>query len=230
MLNDYLLEEVDISAVYSRKKTEIHKIDSTLLNEYKHAAYHRSGQIVIAYFSGYECETVDLNKEIETKTSFLNYKKDTYLVNSILEWADNPDKYKSLPANIKIKAHYVAHRIASVIIAGSVASAMFKHNFELVKNKKIAVEINAADFERINDIQLFLASEKNIDIPDFVEKTINYTLDLFHQEVWKSVESLAKKFTKTQYHFVLSRKLIENNLYLSGLMSYIESVKLNEVL
>ncbi len=222
MPNDYLLEEVDISSVYTRKKTEIKKIDSALLSEYKLSAYHKSGQIVIAYLAGYECGEVDLNKEIETMTSFFNYKRETCLVNSILEYAKNPDIYQSLPLKAKAKSGYIAHRLASIIIAGSVASTMFKHNYELVKSKKVAVEIDASDFERINDIQLFLVSEKRIHIPDFIEKTINFILDLFHPEVWKSVESLAKKFIKTQYHFILSQKLIENDLYKSGLISFIE--------
>jgi hypothetical protein len=170
---------------------------------------------------------VDLNKVIKTSTPFLNYKKDTNLVNSIFQWSDNPDKYKSLPSNTKTKSGYIAHRLASIIIAGSVASTIFKYDYESVKSKKVSVEIDASDFEKINDIQLFLASEKLIHIPDFIEKTINFTLDLFHPEVWKSVESLSKKFTKTQYHFMLSQKLIENDLYKSGLMSYIESISLN---
>jgi hypothetical protein len=202
-------------------------MESMLLEKYKISAYHESGHIVIAYLSNYWCDSVDINKQlIENDKSVLNYNCDSCLVNSILDYNNNTGNYFSLPENKKIKSSYIAHRVASILVAGSAASTLYKNGYKTLKMAQVVIEKH--DLKKINDIQSFLAKEKQIDLPDFVEKTIKYTLDLFHPRVWIAIESLAKKIMLTQNHFILSRKLIENDLYKSGLFSYKESISFIE--
>jgi hypothetical protein len=225
MSEEYLLKALNksdsIRKLVCRRRTE-----SLLLERYKVLSYYLSGQIVISYLSGYSCDSVNLNDHgIDHKNLLLNYQADSCVVKGILDYINNPEVYYALPENDKKKSNYIAHRVASIIVGGPVALAIYKNGYEAIK-KKSKVVLEKPDLEIINEIQYFLAKEKQLIIPDFSEKLISYTLDLFHPQVWTAVESLARKLTKTQYQFKLNRKLIENNLYKSGLISYKESIRM----
>jgi hypothetical protein len=202
-------------------------MESTLLEKYRISAYHESGHIIMAYLACFACDRVDITHQwMESDKSQINYGSDSVLIKNILEYIIDPHLYRSLPENKKAKSNYIAHRIASIMIAGSVSQAIYENDYKTIKNSSI--EIEKHDLKKINDILFFLRKEKKFDIPDFIEKTIKYTLDIFQPEVWVSIDSLARTIMLTKNHFILSRKLIENDLYRSGFFAYKDSLSLCE--
>ena len=200
-------------------------MESVIYEKYRFLAYHESGKIAIAYLAGFACDKVDIsNQWLECDKSILNFSSYSLLVESIFNYNNDSSFYQSLPDDKKKESAFIAHRVASIIIAGSVASSIYKNNYNKVD--KSMVKLESMDLKKINEIKYFLEKEKKLNIPNFIDKTVKYTLDLFNADVWISINSLAKTLIRSGYDYKLNRKLIENNLYRSGLFTYKESLRL----
>ena len=189
-------------------------------NNFEKVAYHESGHIVIAYLSGYECDSVELlNHEAGTGKTRMNYGDDLMLFASITNCKTDPDFFNSLDKTQKSQSTGVSHRAATILLGGSAAESAYLNGGKVEGN--MPVEVSGPDLERVDNIHFFLSQIKSDHDPNYIQETLRKVLLIISiPEVWTAIDSLAKTLL-AKPNKKLGKTEIESILQESGYLDYI---------
>ena len=196
---------------------------------FERTAYHESGHIVITYLSGYTCDSVELlTFEPGTGKTTMNYQDDLMLVASITNATTDPDFFNGLTNDVKRQSPGVAHRITSILLAGSASECAYLNGGKV--NGNMEVEISGPDLIRVDNVHFFLSQIKPDHDQNYIQDNLQIVLMMMSiPEVWKAVESLAKALmTKTNKR--LDKAEIESMLTTSGYLNYVSTLCLQQTI
>jgi hypothetical protein len=185
------------------------------------AAYHLSGQAIIAYYHGYECRSMYLGKDASQPSALsIDFKRDEPLVNSLLQFKDNPILYAVCTAEQKIACLDVAPRLLLVLQAGPVAR-------EIRLGGKRAItghtepETHEADQQPLQNVSAFLRQFRAHSPYDPLQDARGDLILMFKiSQIWRAVDALAVACMKNKVRG-LDKASIEKVLIETGYLRFI---------
>ncbi|MDP4245263.1 MAG: hypothetical protein Q8932_05390 [Bacteroidota bacterium] len=185
------------------------------------AAYHLSGQAVIAYYHGYECRSMYLGKDASHPSALsIDFKKDEPLVNSLLQYRDNPVLYAVCTGEQKLACLDVAPRLLLVLQAGPVA-----REIKLSGKRSIATstqpDTGQTEQQPLQNVSAFLTKFKPHSASDPLQDALGDLVLMFKiSQIWQAVEALASACLKNKSRG-LDKASIEKVLVDTGYMRFI---------
>ena len=191
---------------------------------FERTAYHESGHIVVTYFTGYTCDSVELlTSEPGTGKTTMNYQDDLILIASITNAKTNPDIFNALSREVKQGSLGVAHRITSILLAGSAAESTYLNGGKV--NGNMEVEISGPDLVRVENVHYFLSQINQNHDPNYIQDNLHQIMMIMSiPDIWKAVECLSMELIKNK-NKRLKKTEIENILTTSGYFDYIKTVQ-----
>lgn len=188
------------------------------------AAYHESGHIVLAYFSNYTCDSLELDVyDPGAGIIRMDYGQDLMLITSLTNCKTDGSLFNSLDKTEKAKSPEIADIVATILLAGSAAEATFLNGGKVNGNMK--VEISGPDLVRVNNIDYFHSLIDQEHNPNYMNDKLHETLALMNTaEIWKAVDELAKKIL-SQDNYKIDKFQIEDTLKECGFFDYIKSLR-----
>jgi hypothetical protein len=173
-------------------------------NQCERAAYHESGHIVFAYLCGYRCEGVQLERKTEKEMvlwsghSYIDYGKDCFYVSKFIGGDADVAFFETLHPSEHAEAAAVAHRIAQVFLAGSLAEAIYANNGNT--NINFPIDVEWLDLVRVEFLNYALTNlHCNHNAEEFITALFTQMLKkLQAPEVWYAIEHLGKLLRKTK--------------------------------
>jgi hypothetical protein len=185
------------------------------------AAYHLSGQAVIAYYHGYECRSMYLGKNASHPSALsIDFKKDEPLVDSLLQFKDNPVLYAVCTPEQKLACLDVAPRLLLVLQAGPVAREIG------LSGRRGLTSHNEPDTEReeqrpLQNISAFLTQLRPHSTRDPLQDAVgDLTLMFKISQIWRAVDALASACMKNKARG-LDKASIEKVLTEAGYLRFI---------
>ena len=174
------------------------------------SAYHEAGRVVIAYLSGYVCDSMELPGSGSGGGSKLNSGNDLATVQAVL--SGNP---LSLSSGNMDHGNEVARKLMATYCAGTCAETFLQNNGNIPE--ELDMEIPGQDLKYIEKIQTYL-KKSNIDHPDDypAQMMVSVFKKLKDPNVWKAIELLAAKISATESK-TLTRFYVEDTLMLAGI-------------
>jgi hypothetical protein len=190
-------------------------------------AYHESGHIVVTYLTGYTCDSVELLTTEPGKGKMnINYQDDLLLAASIMNAMTDPgffDEYfNNLSDKVKQQSPGVAHRLTTILLAGSAAESTYLNGGKV--NGNMEIETSGRDLIRVDNVHFFLSQIKPDHNINYIQNTLESVLVMMSvPEVWKAVESLAMALM-SKANKRLDKSEIETILMASGYLKYIATL------
>jgi len=188
-------------------------------------AYHEAGHAVIAYFSGFSCNFLEITqKDPLSNRENYNFGQNTGLINAMNKYRDNPEFFDNIPKVVKINSRKMAIKTIIVLLAGQAAEKIYINGGKPVVN--LPIDQTGEDIGVADNIDYFLSVVKSGQHP------MNYLKIIFKQvaelisgrEVWTSISMIAEAlFVSSQRK--LNQKEIEKMLHDTGYMDYLKKLK-----
>jgi hypothetical protein len=190
-------------------------------DNFKRTAYHESGHIVIAYLVGYTCDYAKLliDTEGDGQTS-INYGEDLLLIAGITNCMDEPDIFNELPNPVKKQSPGIARRIATILVAGSAAEAVFLNE---VVREEVALELSGEDLRRIVNVEYLLKQIIKEHPDDYTHQRLTEVVT-WMREIEEINEAVNKMALQLLERTELSKAEIEKTLNDTGFIAYRDSL------
>jgi hypothetical protein len=185
------------------------------------AAYHLSGQAVIAYYHGYECRSMYLGKDASHPSALsIDFKRDEPLVNSLLQFKDNPVLYASCTGEQKLACLDVAPRLLLILQAGPVARE-FRQSGQHAITRHAQPETVEAEHQLLQNVSAFLRSFRPHSAYDPLQDALGDLILMFKiSQIWRAVDALAGACMKNKARG-LDKASIEKVLAETGYLRFI---------
>lgn len=188
------------------------------------AAYQLSGQAVIAYYHGYACRSMSLGKGPSLPSTLsIDFKRDEPLVNSLLQFTDNPVLYAACTGEQKLSCLDVAPRLLLVLQAGPVAREVrLKGRQAIVRDTR--PELDPEDHQTLQNVSAFLTHLKPHPQSDPLQDALGDLILMFKiSQIWRAVDALAAACMKNKA-CGLEQTAIEKVLTESGYLRFIGGI------
>jgi hypothetical protein len=161
------------------------------------AAYHESGHITIAYFSGYSCDSVELlESDPGSGRTMMNYGRDRILIASLLNIKEDPNFFNELDGTTKAEGPAAAQRMTTILLVGSAAEAIYKNGGMV--NGNMEVEVSGPDLNSVDNLHYFLSQIDRAHSPNFVDEQLHFILQMLsHPKIWSAIECLAQEILRS---------------------------------
>ena len=179
----------------------------------KSAAFHEAGHVVMAYFTGYSCDEMMIEKNGNGMTK-MNYGEDHLLITALLNPYSFPPFLKSLPEEQLINVPVIAKRTCSILISGSLSESIFKTKSK--NNGQLQVDLTGPDLTKAEQI----ASIAEFDLDQEMQQLYHV---LSANESWTAIKRIAHSVINNSSN-ELSRIEIEETLNQCGYINYINSI------